>query len=375
MKIVALVTILAVYSTQLPSAVAQGFRGFATGSGNSSGSRPSGTSASPTRSGTSPGSTTIPSTPKPAATLAPGVPIQSTPQVAVPQFVPPVFHGGGVNVAPANSARHPPTVVIETRRPPHGPPPSHRLPPPHRPPPIGHSHYPGIVILDPPYYWPNTVIIEIAPGVVVEERRYPEPPPAESRTRGAGQLAPFDPTPQEVVDRMLRLAAVKVGDVLYDLGAGDGRVVIAAAKKFGVKAVGFEIDPGLVKLARENVHKQGVEHLVEIRQQDFLTADLTPASVVTLYLSYDGNLAVRPQLMRQLKPGTRVVSYTFDMAEWQPKVAESYRDAAGNSHMIYLWEIGGPLVFGDVRRYWAGTGLSLAAELEPWVVAAVFADS
>jgi precorrin-6B methylase 2 len=204
------------------------------------------------------------------------------------------------------------------------------------------------VILDQPYYWPNTVITEVAPGVV-EEQRYADEPPVESRTREGGQLAPFDPAPQEIVDRMLRLAAIKAGDVLYDLGAGDGRVVIDAAKKFGIKAVGFEIDPGLVKLARENVRKQGVQNLVEIRQEDFMTTDLALPSVVTLYLSYDGNLALRPRLMSQLKTGARVVSYTFDMAEWQPKVAESYRDAAGNSHMIYLWEIGGPLAFGDVR--------------------------
>jgi len=132
--------------------------------------------------------------------------------------------------------------------------------------------------------------------------------------------------------------------------AGDGRVVIAAAKKYGVKAVGFEIDPGLVKLARENVRNEGVERLVEIRQQDFLTADLSPATVVTLYLSYDGNLALRPQLMRQLKPGARIVSYTFDMGDWQPKIFEAYRDAAGESHALYLWEIGGPVVFSDLRR-------------------------
>jgi len=213
----------------------------------------------------------------------------------------------------------------------------------------GYSHYPGIVILDSPYhYWPNTVITEVAPGVV-EERRYADEPPAESRTRSGGQVAPFDPTPQDVVDRMLRLAAVQSGDILYDLGSGDGRVAIAAAKQYGIRAVGFEIDPGLVKLARENVRRQGVEQLVEIRQEDFLTADLSLPSLVTLYLSYDGNLSVRPRLMTQLKPGARVISYTFDMAEWQPKVAERYQDAAGNSHMIYLWEIGAPLSFGDAR--------------------------
>ena len=354
-------TVLAVALTITSSAAAQGFRGFATGSGgNSSGSGQSGMTTSPTRSGT-PGSVTITTTPRPAVTPAPGVTIQSTPQAAVPQFVPPVVHGGGVTVTPANPARHTPTVIIESPGLPHRPPLTHRPPlanrpfPPHRPfrpyPPIGYYSYPGIVIFESPYYSPNTVITEMAPGVVREERRYTDDsPPAESRIRSSGQLAPFDPTPQEVVDRMLRLAAVKPGDVLYDLGAGDGRVVIAAAKKFAVKAVGFEIDPGLVKLARENVRKQGVERLVEIRQQDFLTADLSLPSVVTLYLSYDGNQTVRPRLMSQLKSGARVVSYTFDMAEWQPKVAENYRDVAGNNHMIYLWEIGGPLAFSDGRR-------------------------
>ena len=158
-------------------------------------------------------------------------------------------------------------------------------------------------------------------------------------------MAPFDPTPREVVERMLLLANVKSGDVLYDLGAGDGRVVIAAAKKYGIRAVGFEIDPGLVKLARENVRQQGVEQLVEIREQDFLTADLSQASVVTLYLSYDGNLALRPQLMRQLRAGARVVSYTFDMGEWQPKISETYRDAGGDAHAIYFWQIGDTIAF------------------------------
>jgi ribosomal protein L11 methylase PrmA len=150
-------------------------------------------------------------------------------------------------------------------------------------------------------------------------------------------LAPFDPTPQEVVERLLVLAGVKKGDIVYDLGSGDGRVVIAAAKKFGVKAVGFEIDPGLVKLARENVRKQGVEKLVEIRQQDFMTANLAPASVVTLYLSSDGNLALRAALMTQLKPGARIVSYGFDRGDWAPKIMETYRDRAGDSHLLYLW--------------------------------------
>ena len=217
---------------------------------------------------------------------------------------------------------------------------------------------PGIVIIDVPYLGPyevpygseGTVITQIAPGVVQQERRYEERPTSESRTRALGQLAPFDPTPQEIVARVLALANLQSGEVLYDLGAGDGRVVIAAAKKFGVRAVGYEIDAGLVKLARENVKKQGVEHLVEIRQQDFLGADLSAASVVTLYLSYDGNLALRSKLMNELKPGARVVSYTFDMGNWQPKIAERYRDSAGNTHMIYLWQLGEPIAFSDSWR-------------------------
>jgi tRNA A58 N-methylase Trm61 len=147
---------------------------------------------------------------------------------------------------------------------------------------------------------------------------------------------------------MLRLAGVKKGDIVYDLGSGDGRVVITAAKQYGVKAVGFEIDPGLVKLARENVRREGVAKLVEIRQQDFLTADLSPASVVTLYLSKDGNLAVRPALMSQLKPGARVVSYSFDMGDdWSPKIMETYRDAGGDIHLLYLWQISDPMVYGE----------------------------
>jgi hypothetical protein len=125
-------------------------------------------------------------------------------------------------------------------------------------------------------------------------------------------------------------------------------MVITAAKKYGVRAVGFEIDPGLVKLARENVRKQGVEKLVEIRQQNFMTADLSPATVVTLYLSYDGNLVLRPRLMDQLRAGARVVSYTFDMGDWSPKIVETYRDAEGNTHA--LWEMSAPELYGEASR-------------------------
>ena len=287
-----------------------------------------------------PGSLTVPNPVPAPATLAAKGQIHSTPVVVGQRVAVPVAYGSSVFAAPSNSAHVPARVTLESARPPY----RHPVRTFH------HHRQPAVVIIDTPYYSPYTVVTQSAPGVLTQERRYSDTPPAESRTRGSGQLAPFDPTPQDVVERMLRLAALKAGDLLYDLGAGDGRVVIAAAKKFGIKAVGFEIDAGLVKLARENARQQGVEHLVEIRQQDFLTADLSVPSVVTLYLSYDGNLTVRPRLMSQLKTGARVVSYTFDMAEWQPKITESYRDGAGNSHMIYLWEIGGGLAFSDAGR-------------------------
>jgi SAM-dependent methyltransferase len=153
------------------------------------------------------------------------------------------------------------------------------------------------------------------------------------------QLAPFDPTPHEVVDRMLALGGIKPGDLLYDLGSGDGRVLIAAAKKYRIKTVGFEVDPGLVKLARENIKQENLQQLVEVRHQDFMTADLSLASIVTLYLSHDGNQALKPVLLHQLQPGARIVSYTFDMGDWPPKITESYRDEAGNVHTLYYWEI------------------------------------
>lgn len=209
--------------------------------------------------------------------------------------------------------------------------------------------HPGILIVEVPQFVETTVVTSFAPGVVRADRRLIEESSGQVLERGPGQVAPFDPTPLDVAERMLTLAKVKSGDVLYDLGSGDGRLVIAAAKRFGARAVGFEIDPGLVKLARENARKQGVENLVEFRQQDFLTADISPASVITLYLSYDGNLAVRPQLMQQLRSGARVVSYTFDMGDWSPKIAESYRDKGGNAHMLYLWEIGGALAFSGAK--------------------------
>jgi len=147
------------------------------------------------------------------------------------------------------------------------------------------------------------------------------------------KIVPFVPTPQEVVDKMIDLAGVNKGDTVYDLGSGDGRIVITAAKK-GARAVGFEIDPDLVKESRENINKAGVQQLAEIRHQDILTVDLSAASVITMYLLPDVNLKLKPNILSQLKPGSRVVSHAFDMGDWKPDKTERI-----NGRTVYLWTI------------------------------------
>jgi ribosomal protein L11 methylase PrmA len=132
---------------------------------------------------------------------------------------------------------------------------------------------------------------------------------------------------------MVELAGVKKGDVVYDLGSGDGRIVITAAKK-GAKAVGFEIDGDLVKQSRDNIRKAGVQDQAEIRQQDILAVDLSAASVLTMYLLPDVNLKLRPNILSQLKPGSRVVSHAFDMGDWKPDRIERVE-----GRTLYLWTI------------------------------------
>jgi SAM-dependent methyltransferase len=153
-------------------------------------------------------------------------------------------------------------------------------------------------------------------------------------------IAPYVPTPQEVVDRILRLAEVRDGDVVYDLGSGDGRIVITAAARYGVKAVGFEIDASLVKTSRDNIKKAGLEHLVEIREEDIRSVDLSAASVLTLYLYPAANLRLRDTIRRQLKPGSRVVSHQFTMGTWKPDRIDQITDSTGILRTLYLWRIG-----------------------------------
>ena len=139
---------------------------------------------------------------------------------------------------------------------------------------------------------------------------------------------------------MLKLAKVTKDDVVYDLGSGDGRIVITAARTYGARAVGIDIDKDRIRESRSNAKRAGVEHLVEFEQGDILNADVSPASVVTLYLVSSANLKLRPLLTKQLRPGSRVVSHAFGMGDWTPLQTDHFTDSQGDSRVIYLWRIG-----------------------------------
>lgn len=145
---------------------------------------------------------------------------------------------------------------------------------------------------------------------------------------------PYVPTPQNVVDAMLSLAGVTKNDMVYDLGCGDGRIVITAAKKHGARGVGVDIDPERIKEANANAQQAGVGDRVKFLEQDLFQTDFKPASVVTLYLLPDINLKLRPKLQSELKPGTRIVSHAFDMGDWKPDKTEHV-----DGRTIYLWTI------------------------------------
>jgi cyclopropane fatty-acyl-phospholipid synthase-like methyltransferase len=154
-----------------------------------------------------------------------------------------------------------------------------------------------------------------------------------------GLVAPYVTTPPKVVDAMLELAEVTKDDVLYDLGCGDGRIVIAAAKKYGCRAVGVELDPERVKEARDNLGREKLDHLVTIVHDDIFRVDLSPATVVTLYLFEEVNLKLKPILRRSLKPGSRVVSHHFNMGDWQPLKRTFAKDESDVAHKLFLWKI------------------------------------
>jgi cyclopropane fatty-acyl-phospholipid synthase-like methyltransferase len=170
--------------------------------------------------------------------------------------------------------------------------------------------------------------LTITPWLIVNARHSAAP----------AKLAPFVTTPQPVVERMLELAQVGPHDVVYDLGSGDGRLVITAAKKYGAHGVDVDFDPQLVLESRANAKQAGVEDLVEFRDQDARTVDVSPATVVTLYLLNSSNLELRAMLTRQLKPGARIVSHKFGMGDWQPEKTEI---VPNTDSTIYLWRADG----------------------------------
>jgi len=157
---------------------------------------------------------------------------------------------------------------------------------------------------------------------------------------------PFVPTPLEVVDRMLEMAEVRKEDVVYDLGSGDGRIVIRAAKKYGARGVGIEMDPELVEISRAKAEEEDVSHLVEFRVEDALKTDVSPATVVTLYMLPWFNTQLRPMLQKRLKPGARVVAHDYGIEGWPAnrvvKLPKIERTPGGyvHQHTIYLWRIG-----------------------------------
>ncbi len=158
--------------------------------------------------------------------------------------------------------------------------------------------------------------------------------PAISSSDTISSDVPYVPTPHPVVERMLEMADVDENDIVYDLGSGDGRILIRAAERYGARGVGIEIDPARVEEARQNAAEAGVEDLVEFRQGDLFEADIREATAVTLYLLPSVNRELRPKLFEQLRPGTPVVSHDFDMDEWEP---EDTAEVDGNT--IYRWTI------------------------------------
>jgi len=163
--------------------------------------------------------------------------------------------------------------------------------------------------------------------------------------RVPGVEVPDVRTPPEVVVEILRLARVGPDDVVYDLGSGDGRIVIVAARDFGARGVGIELDPGLVAESARNARRAGIAERTRFLQQDIFVADISEATVVTLYLSPDVNLRLRPKLLSQLKPGSRIVTHSFSMGDWAPTKTETFNDATGRSRTIYLY-----LADGKVRQ-------------------------
>lgn len=154
------------------------------------------------------------------------------------------------------------------------------------------------------------------------------------------KLAPYFPTPLTIVERMLKLGELKPGEKMFDLGSGDGRIVLMAAKKFRADATGVELDADLVYRSREAVKKQGLEKTARIIEGDFLKQDYSSADLVTIYLLPDANIKLKPVLEKQLRKGARVVAHDFQFADWTPERVEDVEDdGEGRSHTLYFYRI------------------------------------
>lgn len=164
---------------------------------------------------------------------------------------------------------------------------------------------------------------------------------AQSRPRArdfSKNLAPYVASPQPVVEKMLEAGRLKAGETVYDLGCGDGRILITAVEKFKAKAVGVELAENLARIARENIHRRNFDEMAKVIQANMLDVDLSPADVVTIYLMSASNEVLRPQLEKQLRPGARVVSHGFEVKGWKAARIESV-DVAGRSRLIYVYEM------------------------------------
>jgi ubiquinone/menaquinone biosynthesis C-methylase UbiE len=170
---------------------------------------------------------------------------------------------------------------------------------------------------------------------------------------------PYLPTPMPVVEEMLRIAAIEPGDILYDLGCGDGRILNTAARLYGIRGVGVDLDSERIQESRENAKAAGVENKVEFHQKDLFETDIQGATVMTLYLLPSVNIRLRPKLLRELKPGTRIISHDFDMDEWlADKSIQVWAD--DEMHMLYYW-----VIPNNVSGIWDSALLLAERETQP----------
>lgn len=161
--------------------------------------------------------------------------------------------------------------------------------------------------------------------------------PAYAQLFGESGDVPYVPTPPEIVEAMLKLGGIQKTDFVIDLGCGDGRIVVMAAEKFGARGMGYDINPQRIKEANENAEKAKVTDRVKFVQKNLFEADIHEATLVTLYLLPDVNLRLRPKLLKELKPGTRVVSHSFDMGDWKPD-----KELEINGKTLYFWTVPKP---------------------------------